>query len=121
VPVSADGVASVRLRCPTEAFDGCAGSILIEVLSVAGAGKGRLDVQSARRRKTRLANRRFKVAAGQGATIPVRLDRRAWRKFKKRKRVKVQITVTMQNSTGTTTNSRSVTLKPLPPKKRGSR
>jgi hypothetical protein len=122
VPVSADGVALVRIKCPREAFEGCAGSILMEALDA--TGKGKLDVTSARRRptpkKTKLANRRFKVAAGEGATIPVRLDRRAWRKFKKKKRVKVQITVTMQNSTGTTASTRTVELKPQPPKK-GSR
>jgi Ca2+-binding RTX toxin-like protein len=118
VLVSSDGVAAVRLKCPSEAFEGCAGSILIEALDVAGSGKGKLDVTAARRRKTKLASRRFKVAAGLGATIPVRLDRRAWRKFKNRKHVKVQITVTMENATGTTTNTRTVELKPLPPKKK---
>ena len=115
VPVSASGVAAVRLKCPSEAFEGCQGSILIEALDAAGTRAKTLV--SARRRRTKLATRRFKVAAGKGATIPVRLDRRNWRKFKKRKRVKVQITVTMENATGTTTNTRTVTLRPASSKR----
>jgi Ca2+-binding RTX toxin-like protein len=117
IAVSAAGVAPVRVKCPSEAFEGCAGTILMEVLDV--AGKGKLDVQSARRRKTKtkLASRRFKVAAGQGKTVPVRLDRRVWRKFKKKKRVKVQITVTMENATGTTTNTQTIELRPAKPKR----
>lgn len=119
VPVTDDGVAQIRIKCPSEAFEGCAGSILIEGLDA--TGKGRLAVESARRRKTKLATRRFKVAAGQGATIPVRFDRRSWRRFKNRKRVKVQITVTMENATGTTTNTRTVALRRVPAKKKKKR
>ena len=115
VPVSASGVASVRLKCPSEAFEGCQGSILIEALDAPGAKSKTLV--SARRRPTKLATRRFKVAAGKGATIPVRLDRRNWRKFRKRKRVKVQITVTMENATGTTTSTSTVSLRPARPKR----
>jgi hypothetical protein len=119
IPVSDAGVARVRLRCPSEAFEGCAGSILIEALGATGAGK--LDVRSARRRKTKLAIRRFKVAAGQGATIPVRLDRRSWRRYRRRTRVKVQVTVTMENATGTTTSTQTVTLRRTPAKNKKRR
>ncbi|HEX8741881.1 MAG TPA: calcium-binding protein [Thermoleophilaceae bacterium] len=125
IAVSSSGVAPVRVKCPSEAFEGCAGAILMEALDVAGSRGGKLDVRSARRRKpkpkkkkTRLGGRRFKVAAGQGATVPVRLDRRAWRKFKNRKRVKVQITVTMENAAGTTTTTQTVDLKPPPARRR---
>jgi hemolysin type calcium-binding protein len=118
VPVSASGVATVRLKCPAQAFEGCAGTITIEALDTVGTAKGKLDVQSARRRKTKLANRRYKMAAGEGKSIPVRLERRAWRKFKKRRRVKLQITVTMDNATGTTTNTRTVDVKPPAKKKK---
>jgi hypothetical protein len=122
IVVNPAGVAPVRIKCPSEVFEGCAGTIVMEVLDVAGSGK--LDVHSARRRKpkTRLASRRFKVAAGQGKTVPVRLDRRVWRKFKKKKRVKVQVTITMETAAGTTAATQTVTLKPQPPKrKKGSR
>jgi hypothetical protein len=118
VPVTPGGVAAVRLKCPAAAFEGCAGSLTIEALDAAGTATSKLAVQPARRRKTRLASRRFKVAAGEGKTIPVRLERLSWRKFRKRRRVKVQITVTMENATGTATNTRTVTLKPARPKKK---
>jgi hypothetical protein len=108
--VSTGGVAAVRLQCPSEVFEGCAGTILIEALGVTGRSK--LDVSSARRSRTKIGAGRFKVAAGEGATIPVRLDRRNWRKLSKRRRVRVRITVTMENAAGTTTNTRVVTVRP---------
>jgi hypothetical protein len=117
VRVGDDGVARLRLRCPIEAFEGCAGSIVIEALDAAGRGK--LDVRSARRRA--LATGRFKVAAGEGATIPVRLDRRSWRRFRGRTRMKVRVTVTMENAMGTTTNAQTVVLRRTPAKKKRRR
>ena len=114
-PVGDDGTARVRVKCPSEAFEGCTGSVAI--MELAATGQSRLDVQSSRRRKsTKLGSRRFKVAAGKGATVPVRLDRRSFRKLKKRKRVKVQVNVTMENAAGTTTKTRTVTLRRTPAK-----
>jgi hypothetical protein len=121
VPVSASGVAQVRLKCPATAFEGCAGDITIEALDTVGTSRSKLDVTAARRRptrKTKLGRRRYKIAAGEGKNVPVRLERRAWRKFKKRRRVKLQITVTMENATGTTTTTRTVYVKPPAKKKK---
>jgi hypothetical protein len=109
--VSAGGVAAVKLRCPSAAFEGCAGTILIEALEPRRS-PSKLDVRSARRRRTKLASRGFKVPAGMDATIPVRLDRRSWGRFTRHRRVRVQITVTMENATGTTTATRTVIVKP---------
>lgn len=114
--VTAAGVASLRVDCPGAAFEGCAGAIVIETLD-AGSSSGKLDVTSARRGGGRPASRRlgrgrFKVAAGRGATVPVRLYRRAWRNLRSRRSVRVAITVTMDNATGTTTSVQTVTLRP---------
>jgi hypothetical protein len=118
IAVTAAGVAPVRLKCPSEAFEGCGGTILIEALDTINV-KDKLAVQAARRRKTKtkLGRRRYKMAAGEAKTVPVRLDRRAWRKFKKKRRVKLQVTVTMENATGTTTTTRTVSVKPPAKKK----
>jgi hypothetical protein len=122
INVSDGGVAAVRVNCPREAFSGCEGSIDIEELAAAGTN-AQAPLVPARRRK--LASKRFKLAAGKSATIPVRMDRRSWRSFKKklrkRRKIKVQISVTMENATGTTTNTRIVTLRRQPAKKKKKR
>jgi hypothetical protein len=116
--VSGDGVVAVKLACPRDAFEGCAGTIEIKLLT----GKGK--TQSAkpasaraiafRRRPPR--RRHFKIAAGKTKTIRVSLNRRAYHKFKKRRHLKVQITVTMKNATGTTTTTHVVALRRTPKK-----
>jgi hypothetical protein len=118
IAVSAAGVAPVPLHCPSEAFQGCAGVILVETLDSRGSA-GKLDVEGARRllplgrpKHRRLASRRFKAAAGQDRTVPVRLDRSVWRRYSGRRRVKVKVTVTMENAGGTTTSTQTVTFKP---------
>ena len=114
--VSEDGVTLVRLKCPSVAFEGCSGSILVEALDVAGRAP-RLDVVGSRPLSVRgaahrrLARGHFRVAAGEGAAVPVRFHRRAWRKLRRHRHPKVQITVTMENSTGTTTNTRTVAVR----------
>jgi hypothetical protein len=110
--VSSSGMAAVRLKCPSTAFEGCAGTILIEALDVSGSRRT-LDVRAARRATTtRIGKRRFQLAADSSATLPVRLDRGGWLSYRKRKRVRVRITVTMETVGGVTTNTRVATLRP---------
>ena len=121
-PVSDSGVVSVRLRCPSEAFQGCNGTVTIELLTGAKGSTASKKLISARRRKlpTR-ARRHFKIAAGKAALVPVKLDRRTWRRFRGRRHLKALITVTMRNSTGVTSTTRTVSLKARrkpPPKKK---
>jgi RTX calcium-binding nonapeptide repeat (4 copies) len=121
-PVSASGVVTVRLRCPSEAFQGCGGTLTIELLTGGKSSTVSKKLISARRRKlpTR-ARRHFKIAAGKAAHVPVKLDRRTWRKFRGRRHLKAVVTVTMRNSAGVTSTTRTVSLKARrkpPPKKK---
>jgi Ca2+-binding RTX toxin-like protein len=112
VAVTWNGVAALRVDCPSEAFEGCAGAIVLDTLD-AGSSTRTLDVRSARAGgKRRLGGRRFKVSAGRGEIVPVRLDGRTWRKLRSRRRVRVAVTVTMDNAAGTTTSTQTVALRP---------
>jgi hypothetical protein len=109
--VTAEGMTSVRLRCPRTAFEGCSGSIVVEPLGVA-TPHSRLDVSGARRVPMRPRPVRFRAVAGAGSTVPVRLGSRVWRRLAALPRARVRITVTMANATGTTTNTRTVRVRP---------
>jgi hypothetical protein len=111
--VSPDGVVSVQLACPAQAFEGCEGTVAIELMA---AGKGKASrahakLAAARRRKVTPARRHFKIAAGRTATVPVRLDRRTFRRFRGRRHLKATVTVTMKGASGTTTDTRVISLR----------
>jgi hypothetical protein len=109
--LSPDGVVAVKLACPREAFEGCEGTVAIELLDGAKGTPAKAKLVSARRRKVTQSRKRFKIAAGGTATVPVKLDRRVFRRFRGRRNVKAAVTVTMKNATGTTTTTRVIALR----------
>ena len=117
--VSTAGMTAVRLKCPSDALAGCAGTVVIEALDVAGSSRalpitaaGILDVTARRRTLTRIGKGRFELAAGRAATIPVSVGRHRWRRLRRDGGLKARVTVTMETPAGITTNTRAVTLKP---------
>lgn len=111
--LSATGVVSVKLACPRESFEGCEGTVAIDLMT-GKAKKAHGKLVAARRRKVAKAKpsrRHFKIDAGKAATVPVKLDRRSFRRLRGRRHVKATVTVTMKNSTGTTSSSRVITLR----------
>ena len=107
--ITASGSIAIKLACPKEVFEGCAGTITLEI-DLGGASAKKLSM--ARRRKlVKLASRRFKIAAGQSQTVVVHMSRRGKRFFAKHPRAKVNVTVAIKSATGVTTTTRRITIK----------
>jgi len=124
--LTSGGVVVVKLACPSDAFEGCDGTVQIDILSGkkgATVKPGKSARLSESRRRKLPARRHFKIAAGKTAKVPVQLDRRAFRKFRRRRHLKAMVTVTMSNATGTTTSTHVVTLRRSfkPPRKKHGR
>jgi hypothetical protein len=84
------GDVPVRASCARDRVGGCQGVIwLEEALDVAGA-----KLRAARRTPKRFSkSKRYKLNPGQSRTIPVRLDRRTYRKFRRKRSFKVAVAV----------------------------
>ena len=88
------GLVSVPVSCPAIQLSGCTGTIAIAPLTSPAPKQANL-ASSARRRKVVLrATRRFKVAAGAKAMVPVVLDRRTARVLRHKGRLRARVTVT---------------------------
>jgi hypothetical protein len=101
--VSSAGAVPVVVQCPVAAAaHGCVGTI---TLSRAPAGAA-----AARRTKAR-SRRHFKLAAGKRATVPVRLDRRTFRRFKRKRRaMKLNLRVAVSTSAGQAVKVTTITV-----------
>jgi hypothetical protein len=106
------GVVSVPVSCPAMRLFGCTGTVTIQALA-SPARKSANRATTARRRKVVMrATRRFKVAAGAKATVPVVLDRRTARFVRRKGRVRARVTVTTDLGGGKTAVAvRNVTLR----------
>src|SRR5436305_3659182 len=108
VTLTASGQVPVPIDCPATAVTGCNGTI---VLTVSGsAAKAR--VVAARRERGRVVgkSKRFKIAAGHKAVVPVQLSRRGARILNARggharKVLKVTATVAMRTEAGVRTST----------------
>jgi Ca2+-binding RTX toxin-like protein len=107
--LSASGDLALTLACPKDVFEGCDGTISLEV-DLGGAGAKKLSI--ARRRKlVKLATRRFKIKAGRRQKVVVHMSRRGKRFFSKHPRAKVLVTVAIKSPTGLTTTTQKITVK----------
>jgi Ca2+-binding RTX toxin-like protein len=103
-----NGTVTFHLKCPTAIFDGCEGTITLQILLDGGSSK---KVVAARRRKlVKLATRHFKLGAGSNGNLVVHMSRRSRRMFQKHPRRKVLVTTTMKTATGVTTSTRTITV-----------
>jgi hypothetical protein len=85
------GVVGLPVICPAIQLSGCRGTVAIELL----ATRSSKAATTARRRKIVLrSTRRFKIAPGGKATVPVVLDRRTVRALRGKRRVRARVTIT---------------------------
>ncbi|MDQ3934615.1 MAG: hypothetical protein M3340_08285 [Actinomycetota bacterium] len=126
---TARGLVPVALECASTQVGGCAGVMTLEelpasakkrpasarrVLDVTSASA--LDVTAARRGK-RVGRRRYKLAAGEKTEVPIQLERRAFRKFKKKKSVRLRLVIEQKDANGQVVTLRR-TVRVFPTKKR---
>lgn len=103
-----NGTVTFHLKCPTAIFDGCEGTVTLQILLDSGSAK---KVVAARRRKlVKLATRHFKLGAGRSGNLVVHMSRRGRRVFDRHPRRKVLVTTTMKTATGVTTSTRTITV-----------
>jgi hypothetical protein len=96
---SSTGVVPVALACPDTSVDGCAGVLWIE--ESLDAGSKSQQISSARRSPKRFSKpKKYKLRKGQRKSVPVRLDRRVHRKFKRKRSFKVAVVAQQKDSTG---------------------
>jgi len=107
--LTASGALALKLSCPADVFEGCAGTITLEV-EMSGADAKKLSM--ARRRKlVKIATRRFKLPAGRSRVVVVRMSRRGKRFFQKHGKAKVTVTVAIKTANGVTTTTRKIKVK----------
>jgi hypothetical protein len=96
---SASGDVPVLIACPATSEGGCTGVLwLEEALSVSGKSQ---RIQASRRSAKRFSKpKKYKLKKGQKKSVPVRLDRRNFRKFKKQRSFKVTVVAQQKDSTG---------------------
>jgi hypothetical protein len=103
-----NGNVTLKLRCPAEIFDGCEGTITLQIYL---GGESNKKVSAARRRKlVKLATRHFKMAAGRSQNLVVHMARRGRRAFERHPRQKVIATITMNTPSGPTTTTHVITV-----------
>ena len=101
-----NGNLTLHLKCPSEIFDGCEGTVTLQVFLDTGSSK---KATAARRRKlVKLATRHFKIAAGRSSGLVVHMSRRGRRTFQRQPRRKLLLTTTMKTATGVTTSTRTI-------------
>lgn len=95
--VKPTGVVNVPVSCPPISVFGCTGTVTVELLGKPSR-KGASRATTARRRKVaiRAKGRRFKLAAGTRAMVPVVLDRRTARLVRHSGRARARVTVTTE-------------------------
>jgi hypothetical protein len=99
------------VSCPELLAAGCTGTVTIEVVGrMPAAGKG--AVTTARRRKMMRSRRRYRVAAGKTASVPLKLDRRTARFVRRVRRARARVTITTDLAGGQhATSTSTVTLR----------
>lgn len=103
-----NGTVTFHLKCPTAIFDGCEGTVTLQIMLDSGSAK---KVVAARRRKlVKLATRHFKLGAGRSGNLVVHMSRRSRRVFDRHPRRRVLVTTTMKTATGVTTSTRTITV-----------
>ena len=111
--VKPTGVVNVPVSCPAISVFGCTGTVTVELLGKP-SHKGASRATTARRRKVvlRAKGRRFKLAAGANAMVPVVLDRRTARLLRHSGRARARVTVTTEIGGGKkAVSSQTVTLR----------
>jgi hypothetical protein len=112
VALTQDNEVPVQVGCPATVAAGCQGSITLSLIAPGRADK----VVAARRVKRRAVSRgrRFKIAAGEKAVVPVALSRRGGRTvrrhLRRRRTVRLHVTVTLRSEAGTHRTSRNITV-----------
>jgi hypothetical protein len=107
--MTANGNVALKLTCPAQIFDGCEGTITLQIYTGSGS-KNRVSA-SRRRKLTKLATRHFKMSGGQSQNLVVHMARRGRRAFERNPRQKVIATVTMNTPSGPTTVVSKITIK----------
>ncbi|MFL5886505.1 MAG: calcium-binding protein [Thermoleophilaceae bacterium] len=109
VTLAPNGTVAIRLACPQDIFEGCTGTITLEI-DLGGASAKKLSM--ARRRKLiKVATRHFKMGAGRSTTLVVHMSRRGKRYFSRHPKAKVTATVSIKNATGVTTTTQRIVVK----------
>jgi hypothetical protein len=107
--MTANGNVTLKLTCPAQIFDGCQGTITLQIYD---GGASKKKVSASRRRKlVKLATRHFKMSGGQSQNLVVHMARRGRRAFERNPRQKVIATVTMNTPSGPTTVVSKITIK----------
>ncbi|HEX8645832.1 MAG TPA: hypothetical protein VF715_02955 [Thermoleophilaceae bacterium] len=97
---SPTGVVPLTVSCPATEVNGCEGTIWLE--EPLDAGSKNQEIRGARRSPKRFSKpKRYKLKQGKKMTVPVQLDRRVHRKFKKKRSFKVTVVAQQKDSTGT--------------------
>ena len=94
------GVVPVTIQCPATEVDGCTGVMWLE--ETLDAGSSAQSIRSARRTNPKRfsKSKKYKLRQGQKKAIPVRLDRRVYRRFKNKRSFKVTVVAQQKDSTG---------------------
>ena len=101
---SPTGVVPVTVGCPETEVDGCEGTMWLE--ESLDSGSANQGIRSARRSPKRFSKpKRYKVKQGKKLTVPIQLDRRVHRKFKKKRSFKVTVVAQQKDSTSGTTQT----------------
>jgi hypothetical protein len=91
------GLVPVALRCASTVSGGCKGVMRLEELP----SKSTKSLTAARRRKV-VGRVRYKLEPGKSKKVNIRLDRRSFRKYKKRSRVRLRLVIEQTGADGTT-------------------
>lgn len=113
VVLSARNAVPVRVGCPAAVAAGCEGSVS---LALPRRGADRAKVVAARRSKRAISRtKRFRIAAGDKAIVPVVLSRRGHRHVRRRvrrgRRAGVVVTLLMRSEAGTQRVTRTITVR----------
>ncbi|HEX8068024.1 MAG TPA: hypothetical protein VF520_16015 [Thermoleophilaceae bacterium] len=92
------GVVRVIVECAESMVGGCEGVITLEEAPKSSAK--RMALQAARRTTQRFGRKRYKLPPGQTKAVPIRIERRAYRKFRKRRSFKVQVVAKQKDAAG---------------------
>ena len=112
VTLTAGNKVPVRVGCPAAAAAGCRGSVS---LALVGAESDKVSAARRVKRRTISRTKRFRIAAGDKAVVPVVLSRRGGRyvrrRLTRRRKVRVAVTVTMRSEAGTQRTTRTISVR----------
>ena len=117
--LSPQGVIPVTVSCDVNAVGWCEGTIWLEE-----SADGSRKLVAARRGPRRYGAKKYKLKPGQRKSIPVRLDRRTAKRFKKKRALKLTVVAEQKDASGNTVTLRRsvrVVKKKKKPKKRSHR